>query len=193
MIRGRPRQFDRDDTLTAVMETFWDHGYENTCLAELEERTGVGRQSLYNTFGDKRALFLAALERYLVEYQGAVIAQLEGGGSPLANVEAVLDQWVEHATGGDRRGCLVANSCAEFGSRDADVSALLRSASERVERAFRGAFERARDAGELAADRDPRALASLFTALGPGLAVVGKLRDASFSVDAIEAARELLR
>ncbi len=36
----------------------------------------IGRQSMYDTFGDKRALFLKALERYSRENVNAIVAEL---------------------------------------------------------------------------------------------------------------------
>ena len=62
---GRPRQFDEDEVLEAAMEAFWANGYEATSLSQLMEATGLHKGSLYQAFGDKHSLFLAALERYL--------------------------------------------------------------------------------------------------------------------------------
>src|SRR5512141_666494 len=61
---GRPRQFDPDQVLGQAMQLFWSKGYEATSLDDLLAETGLARQSLYNGFGDKHALFLAALRRY---------------------------------------------------------------------------------------------------------------------------------
>lgn len=61
---GRPKAFDEDAVLDRAAELFWTQGYEATSISDLEERLGVGRQSLYDTFGDKRRLFLRAIERY---------------------------------------------------------------------------------------------------------------------------------
>jgi len=61
---ARPRQFNREESLKNAMVIFWEKGYEATSLNDLLEATGLARQSLYNTFGDKRGLFLASLRRY---------------------------------------------------------------------------------------------------------------------------------
>ena len=60
----RPKSFDEDAVLDQAVELFWDRGYEGTSLADLEAHLGLGRQSLYNAFGDKHTLFLKALDRY---------------------------------------------------------------------------------------------------------------------------------
>ena len=60
----RTKDFDEHEVLDRAVELFWDRGYEATSVADLEKHLGVGRQSLYNTFGDKRELFLRSLSRY---------------------------------------------------------------------------------------------------------------------------------
>ena len=64
---GRPRQFDVDQTLDAAMRAFWARGYEATSMADLMAATGLHKGSLYQAFGDKHALFIEALKRYLGE------------------------------------------------------------------------------------------------------------------------------
>src|SRR6202011_688874 len=58
------KQFDRDEVLDRAMAAFWTRGYEATSIDDLVQATGIGRGSLYGTFGDKRQLFLAALDHY---------------------------------------------------------------------------------------------------------------------------------
>ncbi|MEM7312514.1 MAG: helix-turn-helix domain-containing protein [Planctomycetota bacterium] len=65
------------------MQLFWRQGYDATGIAELTEELGIGRQSLYGTFGDKRALFLASLERYQDQVMSQVLGLLSGEGSGL--------------------------------------------------------------------------------------------------------------
>src|SRR5260370_235185 len=61
---GRPRAYDRDAALLAARDVFWEQGYERTSIADLEERTGLNRSSLYQEFGSKQKLFEACLECY---------------------------------------------------------------------------------------------------------------------------------
>ncbi len=60
----RPVEFDPEDALGAAIKVFSNHGYEGSSTAELLASMGIARQSLYGAFGDKRRLFLKALERY---------------------------------------------------------------------------------------------------------------------------------
>lgn len=190
---GRPREFERDEALDKAMDLFWSQGYEATGVAQLCDHMGVGRQSLYNTFGDKDALFSEALGRYKKLLLQPVIAGLRGPGSGLDNVRRLLDLWEEASSDVAHKGCLMANSIAEFGMRDPRFAKELGSMLGEIEAAFTHALERARDDGELPAGRDPRGLARLFTVIGQGLSTVGKLDPTgSFQRDAIASARALL-
>ena len=190
---GRPREFEREEALDKAMELFWSQGYEATGVAELCDHMGVGRQSLYNTFGDKESLFKEALRRYQIASLRPMVEILRGKGSGLENVYKILDIWQETSAGVSQRGCLMANSIAEFGMREPRISAELGSMLGDMEEAFTHALERARGDGELPPGRDPRMLARLFVTLGQGLSTVGKLDPTgAFQRDAIASARALL-
>src|ERR1700737_2538375 len=62
---GRPRSFDIDGALDRALQVFWRKGYEGASLSDLTKAVGVNRPSLYAAFGDKKALFRKALNRYL--------------------------------------------------------------------------------------------------------------------------------
>ena len=61
---GRPRSFDESAVLDSAMNTFWERGYDSTSYPDLVEATGLGRQNLYQAFGDKRSLLTAVLRHY---------------------------------------------------------------------------------------------------------------------------------
>ena len=83
---ARTKAFDEDVVLDRAVELFWDQGYEATSISDLEEHLGVGRQSLYNTFGDKRELFVQALQRYASQNRDKLVAAL---GEPDAGWKAL--------------------------------------------------------------------------------------------------------
>jgi TetR/AcrR family transcriptional repressor of nem operon len=190
---GRPREFDRDKALGQAMDLFWTQGYEATGVTELCDTMGLGRQSLYNTFGDKESLFREALSQYRSKWLCPIVDLLNTPGSGLANIERVLDTWEESAKAGNSYGCMMANSIAEFGMRNPKLSRILGSMLGEMEGAFFQALSRARDDGELAEDRDPRTLARLLTTMGQGLSMVGKLDPSgAFVKDSISSVRALL-
>src|SRR5215211_1091932 len=110
----RPKSFDQDAVLDQAVQLFWERGYEGTSLAELEAHLGLGRQSLYNTFGDKQTLFLKALERYRRIMSEEVLAPLNAPDASLDAIRAFFKASVESLTApGPRRACLVANTILE--------------------------------------------------------------------------------
>ena len=143
---GRPREFDRSEALDKAVDMFWLQGYEATGVAELCEAMGIGRQSLYNAFGDKRSLFLEALHRYDDRLMSKAVAILEGPGSPMTNVETVLSGWETGPRGRERWGCLMANSIAEFGLADQVFGDQLAAMLGRLQSAFATAFRKAIEA-----------------------------------------------
>lgn len=189
---GRPREFDREEALEKAMQLFWSKGYEATGMAALCDHMGLGRQSVYNCFGDKESLFAESLEHYDHTRLQPIIDQLQAPGSGLANVNAVLDAWSDAAMR-QSKGCLMANSIAEIGMREPRLTKTLGRMLGRVENAFYQALRRAIEDGEMAANRDPRALARLFTTVGQGGSMVSKI-DPSGAVahDTIESVRMLL-
>ena len=90
---GRPREFERDEALDQAMQLFWSQGYERTGVADLCSHMGLGRQSLYNTFGDKESLFVEALRHYRQARLRPMLETLRGSGSGLQNVMTILDSW----------------------------------------------------------------------------------------------------
>jgi AcrR family transcriptional regulator len=170
---GRPREFDRAKALEDAMRAFWAGGYERTGLPELQDAMGIGRQSLYNAFGEKRALFLEALDHYGTTQFRWLHERLAAPGPGLDNVRAVLGAWVDAVTAPGFRGCLVCNSTVEFG-RDEEVTAITGRHNAAIEASFHAALERAWEAGEIRPGTDTRALALFLANLGQGLALQGR-------------------
>lgn len=172
---GRPTEFDRKEALSKAMELFWSQGYESTGLTELTQQMGIGRQSLYNAFGDKHALFVAAFEQYVSDKTEPLVSQLRAPGSPLGNIRKVFDSVVEFVVAGDCRGCLVTNSIVELAPNDSAVRTLVTSVVKRLEQAFRDTLDRAAAVGEIAAGSDTLAMARFLNGTLHGLLVLGKV------------------
>ena len=143
---ARTPEFDQEQVLDAALRAFWQKGYEATSLPDLLEATGLARQSLYNTFGDKRALFLASLRRYADVGVGRLSEALEGG-SVRAAIRGVFED-VLHCAERDR-GCFLVNAGTELLPRDPEVGRLVASAMARQERALAEALRRGVRQGEL--------------------------------------------
>ncbi len=174
MTVGRPKEFDRDAALKKAMELFWTRGYEATGLRELLDYMGIGRQSLYDTFGDKHSLFIAAVKHYDQRITEGIIDQLLAAGSPLRNVRKTLAAIADSVTDGKCRGCLLTNTLVEVAPHDSEVAAAAKSVLSRIEAGFRRTLQQAVKEGELPKDANVRALARYFTSTAQGLVVMGK-------------------
>lgn len=172
---ARPKEFERDVVLDRAMRLFWSRGYEATSIQHLLERMGIQRGSLYGEFGDKRALFFAAIERYNRVMTEKLLAVLDGPASGKEAIRRFFQLKVELALEPGRpRGCLVTNSAAELASRDRGAAARVGATLARIEAAFQRAVLRAQEAGEIDPARDARALARFLTSSAQGLSVMAK-------------------
>jgi TetR/AcrR family transcriptional repressor of nem operon len=174
---GRPAEFDESAILERAMEFFWDRGYRGGGVSDLVAFTGVGRQSLYNTFGSKRELFLKVIGHYRQTRLGQALEILRRDGSPLQNVRDAVGFFQQLALDKRARGCLVANALIDVGNDDPEIAGLLDETLGLLESGFRSALTKARKLGELAPGASPRALSRALTNATIGLAVTSRLRN----------------
>ncbi|MFO0697366.1 MAG: TetR family transcriptional regulator [Polyangiales bacterium] len=191
---GRPRSFDPDVVLERAMVVFWQRGYDATGVAELEAATGLGRQSLYGAFGDKRALFARVVDFYFARVlKPGLVDVLDAEGSPRANLERLFGQWIALASAPDFHGCLVGNAIGDLRAGDEEMAALLQRKLTLVEDAFARVLRRAVAEGEVRADLDVRDTARSLVTTAQGLAVVAKVRrDRAFVRAVVAGAHRLL-
>ncbi len=122
-VRGRPRSFDPDEALVRATERFRTHGFAGTSLDDLAQATGVARPSLAAAFGDKRALYIAAIDRLTARVERQLV-RLGEAKLPLRElVERILMGGVAlYLTGSDGpEGCLIINTAATQAAADLQV------------------------------------------------------------------------
>jgi TetR/AcrR family transcriptional repressor of nem operon len=101
----RPREFNHDDVLRVAFDQFWRRGVRGTQLSDIARDAGVQRGSLYNAFGSKEALFLAAYQRYAGEYLSALQKAL-GSGPLRKRLTTFFDLTIKNfRSGSPSRGC----------------------------------------------------------------------------------------
>jgi TetR/AcrR family transcriptional regulator, copper-responsive repressor len=174
--RGRPRTFDRDAALERAMLLFWSRGYEATSVSDLTDAMGITPPSLYSAFGDKKRLFLEAVDRYLAgPGQFAQQALCEEPTAERAVRRLLMDSVDSFCDPSRPKGCMVvlaATNCT------AESDAILRALLERRrmgERALRDRIAAGRAAGELQPGTDIDALTGFVIATLYGLSL--KARD----------------
>jgi TetR/AcrR family transcriptional regulator, transcriptional repressor for nem operon len=172
---ARTKSFDEDVVLDQAAALFWERGYEATSVSDLETHLGLGRQSLYNTFGDKHGLFLKALERYRRRLGDPGLSALNAPGAGLGAIRKFFRWSVDMLTAaGPRRGCMVANTILERGNQDADALVQCNHSRDVLERAFRRALTQAKADGEVRRNLDVDAAATMLLTLHYGLTVLAK-------------------
>jgi AcrR family transcriptional regulator len=177
MVRGRPRAFDTEEALDRVLPVFWRDGFEGASVQALADAAGVSKPSLYAAYGNKEALYLAALERYSEHYgleRGhALDAEPDGREAVRQFLYDVVDAYTDST---HPAGCLVVTgttTCDSPAVPDAVREALciaLRSGADRL--ACR--LARAQQEGQLSSNIEIPALATYFNTLVAGLGVQAK-------------------
>jgi AcrR family transcriptional regulator len=177
MVRGRPREFCADAALDRVLPVFWRDGFEGASVQALADAAGVSKPSLYAAYGNKEALFLAALTRYGARYGAERVAALEAEPDGREAIRGFLYAIVDAFTDPSHpSGCLVVT-----GTTTCDSPAVPESVREALCSALRAGADalacrlaRAQREGQLAVDASVEALATYFNTVMAGLGVQAK-------------------
>ncbi|MEM9462387.1 MAG: TetR/AcrR family transcriptional regulator [Myxococcota bacterium] len=122
--RGRPLAFDPNQALGAAMRVFWLKGYEGASLSELTEAMGINKPSLYARFGDKRTLFLAAIEHYNATIGARNLKQLLDGKTVRETVAGYFSAINAALTSADSPpGCMIGSVATDLAGRDEEIRA----------------------------------------------------------------------
>src|SRR5271170_1544169 len=134
---ARPKEFDEVTALEAAMECFWHRGYEATSVRDLGDKMGLSAPSLYNTYGDKRTLYVRALEHYLDHSARELIKRLEGSLPPKQAVRRFIEEIIEHSVNDrERRGCFLINSALEVAPHDRELRSFVADRFGEIEAFF---------------------------------------------------------
>ncbi|HEV2961778.1 MAG TPA: TetR/AcrR family transcriptional regulator [Candidatus Angelobacter sp.] len=191
---ARPKEFDTEVALSEAMDLFWSKGYEATSMSDLVEHLGLARQSVYDTFGDKHDIYMAALRRYC-EQRLAWMAPLFRSERP---VRAVLREYLEQAIewvtqSAEMRGCMLINAAVGLSSYDEEARKLVADTWKTAGREMVAMLRRAQERGEIGAHQNPLALARFFASVMTGILVLSKAtRDRQALQDVAEVALKIL-
>jgi len=173
---GRKKEFDREEVLDRAIEAFWCKGYEATSVQDLLDGMGINRGSLYDTFGDKHTLFLAAIDRYYDSALAHTIETLETSPTARAGIERIVRDAADcGCEDRQRKGCLMTNSAVELAPHCLETAGRVARYYRQTEDALCRAVGRARAEGQLASRLDDRALARFISCAIQGLQVCSKV------------------
>jgi TetR/AcrR family transcriptional repressor of nem operon len=174
---ARTREFDERQALTAAMLVFWEKGYEGTSIQDLEHAMGLNRTSIYNAFGNKRAVFERVLACYNESVMGALIAAMDRAPTIREGVRALLNGALDvHFDEGNPGGCLVVLSVLESGQHDAPAQETVAASIHELRQALQQRLVAAKKRGELRASLDAAATATTIASTLAGMMVLGKAR-----------------
>jgi AcrR family transcriptional regulator len=169
-LMARPREFDADAALDGAIGVFREHGFEGSSAQMLVDAMGIGRQSLYATFGDKWQLYRSAVRRYGMGECAAHFEALRSGVRAIDGIDAMLRRVVETAD----QPCLGTGSIYEFGASRPDLMEVSASLARALRAAIVGRVRDAQRDGDVATGLDPEAIAEFLIANIAGIRVAGR-------------------
>ena len=172
---ARPESFNHEAVLDSVVRVFWRKGYEATSIQDLVEATGLNRSSLYNSFGSKHQLFLAAIDHYLVRVNQERLHKLNTNENARKALQAYFGDLLAFSVGEGRElGCLITNTSVEVAPHNTPIRNKLRQSLRKVEEAFFETIQRGQAQGTIRTTGDPKALARFLVGAVQGLRVLAR-------------------
>jgi AcrR family transcriptional regulator len=185
---GRPLSFNRDEALKKAMLTFWRHGYESTSISDLTAAMGVTAPSIYTAFGDKKSLFLEAMQLYagsISDFEQS----LNAAPTARAAVSSLLGSVAVAFTGESTpRGCLLASATASVSQDALDVQTAVAKVRGDIVDCLTRRIARDVAAGQLPEATQPASLALLTVAVIQGMSVLARDGLGRESLESIAAA-----
>ena len=174
---GRPREFDEAEVLDAAVACFWEHGYEATSVRELAGRMGLTGASLYNAFGDKRALYHKALDRYIDASFVDRVRRFEGALPPLEAIRAFFAEIIQRSLDDpQRKGCLLINSALEVAPHDPEFRRVVTDVLAQIEAFFRRCVRAGQRDGSITKSQSAMDLGRTLLAAHIGVRVMARTR-----------------
>ena len=170
---ARTKAFDTDEVLNRALRVFWRNGYEGTSMQDLVDGMQINRASLYDTFGNKEALYLAALQRYQQQNQENVQHLLLCHNSVREALDELLETMIQESLNDpEKKGCFVVNATTGLANRYQEVNRLVSDNEQQMVNAFEAMIEQGQSQGEIGPDRDAQTLSSYLFASLQGLRVL---------------------
>ena len=172
---ARLKAFDEDRALDAAVDCFWSRGFEGTSVRDLADAMGIGGASLYNAYGDKRALFARSLARYAERSMRDRIARMEASHQPKEAIRSFIAEIIARSVADrDRKGCLLVNSALDVAPHDAAIGKVVGGYLDEIRAFFQRNIEAARKAGQVSRRLDPETASSHLLGIVLGIRVLAR-------------------
>ncbi|QQB33113.1 TetR/AcrR family transcriptional regulator [Achromobacter deleyi] len=150
---------------------FANNGYGGTSTEELRAAMGIGRQSFYDTFVSKHALYVEALQRYNRDQATQIVEDLHSGSTLIEGISKVLSSFVDRCENSPSPVCLGTSAICEFGRRDSAITESSEVIAAILLKPLVSAIQRAKEANEVRRDIDPDVAAHFLLSSLAGLKV----------------------
>ncbi|AEG92813.1 TetR/AcrR family transcriptional regulator [Ramlibacter tataouinensis] len=168
---GRQKTFSDDEVLEGVADVFAANGFKGTSVQMLADACGLGKQSLYNSFGDKQNLYLKALDCSAARY-ASVVNEMDRAPDGRSAIRLFFERVLGSCVSQDpaEQACIVSAGLLE-GVADPRISEALRGKWAYSHDVLRTAVRRGQADGSIASADDPGELADVLMALMGGLRI----------------------
>ncbi|WP_312115042.1 TetR/AcrR family transcriptional regulator [Brevibacillus reuszeri] len=168
----RTKEFDEDAVLLKGMRLFWDQGYEKTSIQELVSHMGIHKGSMYDTFGDKKSLYIKALQRYSERLEQSYKLRMAG----LSAKEAIRMLFERAINPGEESpaGCFIVNTAVELAKHDSEARDCVHQSWDYTEQLIRDLIIDGQQLGEISKTLNAECLSQYFNNALIGLRVMVK-------------------
>ncbi|MCF0059249.1 TetR/AcrR family transcriptional regulator [Dyadobacter sp. CY356] len=172
---ARTKEFDQEAILDKAVDLFWYKGYHASSMQDVVDALGLSRSSIYDTFGDKRKLYISALERYRAQAAGGLIDMVNDSKNTMVSLQEIFKMLV-HDSFTDKlpKGCFMVNSSVELAPHDEEIDKIVRQNMQDIEDAFFQLITKGQQSGEISMDKNPRAIARFLFNTISGLRIAAK-------------------
>jgi TetR/AcrR family transcriptional repressor of nem operon len=172
---ARVKEFDESEVLAKALEIFWDKGYNATSMQDLIDGLGISRSSLYDTFGDKRSLFLSVLQQYRDEQGSIMMSLINTSTNIFETIEYMLVSAISSCIEDkQKKGCFMVNTTIELAPHDQEIKDIVVENKKEFELALSKAIAKGQEKGQIGKTHNPKALAKFVFNTFTGLRVSAK-------------------
>lgn len=172
---ARTKEFNEMEVLDKAIDLFWFKGYNGASMQDVVDSLGLSRSSIYDTFGDKHQLYIAALEQYRKQAAGGLINMVNQSSNPLQTIQQLFEMLSNDSLNAIcSKGCFMTNSTIELAPHDPQIHKIVQDNMQDIEEAFYNLVKKGQDLGEITNKQDARALARFLFNTISGIRVAAK-------------------
>lgn len=191
---ARTREFVTDDVIQKALSLFWDKGYNGVSTQTLIEEFGISKSSMYGAFGDKKSLFVEALNQYRNQVSKPLIELLDNCTEVKKTLRRILNAQIKQILEDkDYKGCFMVNTVIELVPHDVDIAKIVKENRNEVETAFARAIKKAIKNGEISRNKNPESISRFLFNTMNGIYVDAKyFKDKKIFDDVVKTALSVL-